>query len=64
MLVLTRDRDESIDIGPDIRITLVRTQGRRARIAIEAPQHVRIMRSELNEADVDSRSTTDSESAS
>jgi carbon storage regulator len=47
MLVLSRKENESIDIGPDIRITIVRVNGGKVRVGIEAPSHVQITRSEL-----------------
>jgi carbon storage regulator len=47
MLVLSRKANESIQIGPDVVITVVRVQGDRVRIGIEAPADVRISRSEL-----------------
>ena len=47
MLVLTRKLNESIQIGEDIRITVVRVRGNTVRIGIEAPQQVRVVRGEL-----------------
>ncbi|MGP0066431.1 MAG: carbon storage regulator [Isosphaeraceae bacterium] len=47
MLVLSRKINESITIGENIRITLTSVRGRHARIAIEAPEDIPIMRSEL-----------------
>lgn len=47
MLVLGRKRDERIFIGDDIVITLVRADRGRARIGIEAPPHVHVVREEL-----------------
>ncbi len=47
MLVLTRKLNESIQIGEDIRITVVRIKGNTVRIGIEAPQQVRVVRGEL-----------------
>lgn len=44
MLVLTRRSGESIAIGDDIRIRVLRTNGSRVRIGIEAPTDVRIVR--------------------
>lgn len=52
MLVLTRGTGEKIYIGPDIVITLVQTQpGGKARIAVDAPRHIRIIREELLDDD-------------
>ncbi len=49
MLVLTRKPGESILIGNEIRIRLVSTSGAHARIAIEAPEDVTILREEIFE---------------
>lgn len=48
MLVLTRKLKESIRIGDDITVTIVRVKGNAVRIGIEAPRHVRVIRGELN----------------
>lgn len=47
MLVLSRKNGQSIEIGGRIRITVVRVQGRRVQIGIEAPRSDEIVRSEL-----------------
>lgn len=47
MLVLTRHIGQSIQIGKDIVITVSEIRGSQARIAIDAPKHVKIMRTEL-----------------
>lgn len=47
MLVLTRKAGEEILIGDNIRLTLVRIQGNRVRVGIEAPDSVRVVRGEL-----------------
>jgi carbon storage regulator CsrA len=47
MLVLTRKLDESIRIGDDIKITVLRVKGNTVRIGIEAPRDVRVVRNEL-----------------
>lgn len=49
MLVLTRHHGERIVIGDDIRITVVKIDGARVKIGIEAPDHVSIVREELCE---------------
>jgi len=49
MLVLSRKALQSVVIGEDIRITVVRVEGNQVRIGIEAPQNVRILRGELFE---------------
>ena len=50
MLILTRKRDESIRIGEDIVVRVMRTSKGSVKLGIEAPETVRIVRSELNEA--------------
>ena len=47
MLVLTRRIGESILIGDDVEITLVRIEGDQVRIGISAPKHVQVYRKEL-----------------
>ena len=49
VLVLTRKVNESIEIGNDITVTITQIKGGRIRIGIEAPDNIRIMRSELSE---------------
>ncbi len=50
MLVLSRKPGESIQIGRDITIKLIRVSGGRVRLAIDAPATVRICRAEILEA--------------
>ncbi len=52
MLVLTRKLDESIQLGNDIKITVLRIKGNTVRIGIEAPRDVRVIRSELEPTEV------------
>lgn len=47
MLVLSRAVDESLTIGPDIKITIVRIAGDKVRLGIEAPAEVPILRDDL-----------------
>ena len=49
MLILSRKTFESILIGDDIRVTIVRIDGNQIRIGIEAPRDVVIRRDELVE---------------
>ena len=46
-LVLSRDINEEILIGNDIRITFVSVRGTRASVLIEAPTDVPIVRGEI-----------------
>ena len=50
MLVLSRQRDESIIIGDDIEITIVDVRGEKVRLGITAPSHVPVHRKEVYEA--------------
>ncbi len=47
MLVLSRKPGESIQIGNEITVTVLKVQGNRVRLGFEAPQGTRIMRWEL-----------------
>jgi carbon storage regulator CsrA len=47
MLVLTRKRTETIQIGEDIFIKVIRTGRSSVKIGIEAPANVRVVRGEL-----------------
>ncbi len=51
MLVLTRKTNEQIMIGDEIRITLLRIDGNKVRIGIEAPKDIRVIRGELKSFD-------------
>lgn len=50
MLVLTRKPAETIRIGDDIVIKVIKTGAGTVKIGIEAPAHIRVMRGELSEA--------------
>jgi carbon storage regulator len=47
MLVLSRKPLQSIMIGSDIKITIVKVERNQVRIGIEAPRDVTILRDEL-----------------
>lgn len=51
MLVLSRKKGESIQIGNDVIITVVRFGRSRVRVGIEAPEELKILRRELEERD-------------
>ena len=63
MLVLTRKRSEKIQIGDDITIKVIRTGRSTVKIGIEAPDHVRVLRSELCVHPVSKPAGTQSEPA-
>lgn len=50
MLVLSRQRDESIIIGDDVEITVVDIRGDKVRLGITAPRHIQVHRKEVYEA--------------
>ena len=50
MLVLSRQKDESIVIGDDIKITIVDVRGDKVRLGIDAPREVSVHRIEVYEA--------------
>ena len=50
MLVLSRQRDESIMIGDNIVITIVDIRGDKVRLGINAPTEIPVHRQEIYEA--------------
>jgi len=50
MLVLSRQRDESIIIGDNVVITVVDVRGDKVRLGIEAPREIPVHRREVYEA--------------
>lgn len=50
MLVLSRQRDETIMIGDDIEITIVDIKGDKVRVGINAPREIQVHRKEVYEA--------------
>ncbi len=50
MLVLSRQRDETIMIGDDVEITVVDIRGDKVRLGIAAPRHVQVHRKEVYDA--------------
>ena len=50
MLVLSRQRDESIIIGDDIEIVIVDVRGDKVRLGINAPREVSVHRKEIYDA--------------
>jgi carbon storage regulator len=51
MLVLSRKENETIKVGEEITITLVKIDRNRVRIGITAPVEVKVLRSELAEGE-------------
>lgn len=60
MLVLTRRPGQSIVIGDSVELVVVRIEGDRVVLGIEAPREVRVVRSELLRA-VESENQVSSE---
>jgi len=50
MLVLSRQRDESIMIGDDVEITIVDVRGDKVRLGITAPKSIPVHRREIYDA--------------
>ena len=50
MLVLSRQRDESIIIGDNIVITIVDIRGDKVRLGIQAPTEIPVHRKEVHDA--------------
>jgi carbon storage regulator len=50
MLVLSRQRDESIIIGDNIVLTVVDIRGDKVRLGIDAPKEIPVHRQEVYEA--------------
>lgn len=50
MLVLSRERDESVVIGDNIVITVVDIRGDKVRLGISAPKEIPVHRREVYEA--------------
>ena len=50
MLVLSRQRDETIMIGDDIELTVVDIRGDKVRLGINAPTHIAVHRKEVYDA--------------
>ena len=49
MLVLSRKSTESIHIGDSVVVTVLEIRGSKARIGIDAPKEIHVLRSELHE---------------
>lgn len=50
MLVLSRQKDESIMVGDDVEITIVDVRGDKVRLGITAPRSIAVHRKEVYEA--------------
>lgn len=61
MLILQRKEGESLLIGEEIEVTVLAVESGRARLAIQAPRDVTILRSELKVAAEANREAADEE---
>ncbi len=50
MLVLSRQKDESIMIGDNVEVTIVDVRGDKVRLGITAPREIAVHRKEIYEA--------------
>jgi len=50
MLVLSRQKNESIMIGDDVEITIVDVRGDKVRLGINAPRSISVHRKEIYDA--------------
>ena len=50
MLVLSRKKEESINIGENIKIKVLDVQGENVSLGIEAPRQIPVYRTEIHEA--------------
>jgi carbon storage regulator len=50
MLVLSRQKDESIMIGDNVEVTIVDVRGDKVRLGISAPKEIPVHRKEVYEA--------------
>ena len=50
MLIITRKKDESLMIGDDIEVTVLKLEDGSVKLGINAPKEVSILRKELYEA--------------
>ena len=57
MLVLSRKLGQRFQVGPDVRITIVKIDRTSVRIGIEAPGDVTVYREEIVSADADRSAT-------
>jgi len=63
MLVLSRKRDEAIEIGENVRLFVLEIRGDKVRLGIEAPEDVIIHRAEVAAAIRRARANVDADSS-
>lgn len=47
MLILSRKKNETIQIGDGVSVTIIRVSGNKVRLGIVAPKNTRVLRIEL-----------------
>lgn len=47
MLILSRNQNEAINIGDDIKVVITAVKGGQVRVGIQAPKHVGVYREEI-----------------
>lgn len=57
MLILTRKKNETIQIGDGISVTVIRVSGNKVRLGISAPRDLRVLRVELESGEGNEEST-------
>jgi len=53
MLILTRKKNETIQIGDQVAIKIIRVSGNKVRLGVIAPKETRVLRIELRNDDLD-----------
>lgn len=51
MLILSRKKNETVQIGDGVAVTIIRLSGNKVRLGIVAPRGTRVLRMELDNAD-------------
>ena len=59
MLVLSRKKEQSIMIGDDIKVTVVKVRGDKVRLGFEAPAEIPIHREEIYRRIVEAQRSAD-----
>ena len=52
MLILLRKAGDSIQLGDNIRIFLIKVKGSKVKLGIEAPRHIKISEEQINKSSI------------